>query len=86
MSAAEERILSVFYSWQSDLQPSLNRRLIQTSLEKAIKALNRDEATLEQAARDELMMRNDGQPANFEGCEIASFLSALYAKPGKSRH
>ena len=34
---------TVFYSWQSDLDPKFNRNLIEDALERALKAIKRDE-------------------------------------------
>lgn len=39
---------TIFYSWQSDLDPSGNRNLIEESLKRSIKSINRDDTeTLE---------------------------------------
>ena len=43
--------LSVFYSWQSDTPPNLNRNFIEKALLEALKRLDSD-ATLEKPLRD----------------------------------
>jgi hypothetical protein len=43
--------LTVFYSWQSDTPPNLNRSFIEKALLEALKRLHSD-ATLENALRD----------------------------------
>jgi hypothetical protein len=43
---------SVFYSWQSDLDPALTRNFIEEALKRAVKDLNRSEAVRVEAVID----------------------------------
>jgi len=43
---------NIFYSWQSDISPKLNRNFIEDALKKAIKKLGQD-ITIQEALRDE---------------------------------
>lgn len=52
---------NIFYSWQSDLPSNTNRGFIEDALEKAIKALKKDEIHLE-VAIDRDIMNSTGSP------------------------
>jgi hypothetical protein len=57
-SGAAKMPLKIFFSWQADRKNRCGRNLIEAALNKAIKRLSQ-EATLEEAIRDELELDRD---------------------------
>lgn len=57
---------TVFYSWQSDIDPKYNRNFIQDALEKAVKAIGRDENVTLDAVIDRDTMGVPGSPSIVE--------------------
>jgi hypothetical protein len=54
---------TVFYSWQSDLDPKFNRNLIEDALERALKAIKRDEVATIEPVLDRDTSGMPGSPA-----------------------
>ena len=54
---------TVFYSWQSDLAPKLNRNLIEDALGRALKAIKRDESATIEPVLDRDTSGIPGSPA-----------------------
>jgi hypothetical protein len=54
---------TVFYSWQSDSDAALNRSLIETALERALKAIGRDETSTIEPVLDRDTSGVGGSPA-----------------------
>jgi hypothetical protein len=54
---------TVFYSWQSDLDPKFNRNLIEDALERVLRAVKRDEAAAIEPVLDRDTSGRPGSPA-----------------------
>lgn len=54
---------TVFYSWQSDLDPKFNRNLIEDALERALRAIKRDEVAAIEPVLDRDTSGTPGSPA-----------------------
>jgi hypothetical protein len=65
---------TIFYSWQSDLDPKYNRNFILTALEKAVKAIGRDDRITLDAVVDRDTFGIPGSPS------IAESITAKIAK------